>query len=52
MGLFDKFKKKRSNDIEIRANDSLTDTAVKLAKSGVMSVPKDNNHNTFGQTLD
>ena len=46
------FKKKEKKEVIIKANDSLGDIAVKLAKDDVISVPKDDNHNTYGELLD
>lgn len=50
--LFGKGKQTKPQSIEIKDSNSLGDIAVKLAKSGMVSVPKDKNHNTFGDSLD
>lgn len=52
MGLFNFGKKKETTKSPVSCDDSLGDIAVKLAKAGVISVPKDDNHNTFGEKLD
>jgi len=52
MGLFDLFKKKETKRPTISPDDSIGDIAVKLAQAGAISVPKDDNHNTFGEPLD
>lgn len=58
MGFLEKiFNKKKNTDkskdnLQIKNTDSLGDIAIKLAKSGIISVPKDDNHNTFGEKLD
>lgn len=58
MGFLEKiFNKKKNNDklkqdLQIKNTDSLGNVAMKLAKSGVITVPKDDNHNTFGEKLD
>lgn len=52
MGLFDLFKKKDTKQPAVTPNDSIGDIAVKLAQAGAISVPKDDNHNSFGETLD
>ena len=49
--LFNK-KKEIKKDLKIKDTDSIGDMAIKLAKAGVISIPKDNNHNSFGQELD
>jgi len=51
MGLFGK-PKKAKQDFHLDENLSLGEMAVELAKQGVISVPKDNNHNAFGEELD
>lgn len=55
MGLFDVFKKKKPSKEDIRkqlnnAQDMSSMMAV-LAKNGVISKPKDKNHNSFGQDI-
>lgn len=52
MGLFDLFKKKDTKHSTISPDDSLGDIAVKLAQADAVSVPKDDNHNSFGDSLD
>lgn len=58
MSFLDKIFNKKKNDKKIKDSsrikntDSFSDIATKLAKSGVISVPKDDNHNTFGEKLD
>lgn len=48
MGLFNKFKKNAVPP----SNEDLGSIAVRLAKAGKISVPKDDNHNVFGERLD
>lgn len=52
MSLFNRLFNKKKENLEIKDNDSLGDIAMKLAKTGVISIPKDDNHNTFGEKLD
>lgn len=51
MGLFDFLKKKRIIK-QIESTNDLGTMAKALAESGIISVPKDKYHNTFGQSLD
>lgn len=48
MGLF---KKKKVLD-KIKTSNTLGEIAKTLAENNLISVPKDNNHNTFGERLD
>lgn len=48
MGLFN-FRKKKSEKL---SEHNLKDIATTLATQNIISVPKDNNHNTFGEPLD
>ena len=52
MGILDGIFAKKKKDIKIKESDSITDIASKLAKKGIISAPKDDNHNTFGEPLD
>lgn len=55
MGFLEKILKKKENlkeNLQIKNTDSLGDIVIKLTKSGVISAPKDDNHNTFGEELD
>jgi len=45
-------KKESKKGLEIKDTDTLGEIGYKLAKSGVISVPKNDNHNTFGEPLD
>lgn len=51
MGFFSNLFKKKEKE-EIKDTDSIGDIAMKLAKSGVISVPKDDNHNSFGDSVE
>lgn len=47
-------KKRKENElkkIDVKSND-IVDLVKKTAENGILSVPKDNNHNTFGDRLD
>lgn len=51
MGLFGKPKKVKQ-DFHLDENLSLGEMAAEFVKQGVISVPKDNDHNAFGEELD
>lgn len=54
MGLFNFFKKKTEKQVqkEPSAHENLEDIANTLLENNMISVPKDDNHNTFGESLD
>lgn len=54
MGILKLFKKKKSKNKPIGTpkGEDLTDITNILFKKGAISVPKDDNHNTFGESLD
>ena len=53
MGIFNFFRKKKQNCVldELKQADDIGDMAVILAKSNIISAPKDENHNSFGEDL-
>lgn len=53
MGLFNFFKKKTEKQVpkEPSAHENLEDIANTLLENNMISVPKDDNHNTFGEPL-
>lgn len=53
MGIFNFFRKKKQNCVldELRQTDDIGAMAVILAKNNIISAPKDENHNSFGEDL-
>lgn len=54
MGLFNFLRKKQKKQVpkEPSAHENLEDIANTLLENNMISVPKDDNHNTFGESLD
>ena len=50
MGLLDLFKKKQN--VQNKTDGSIGDKVIKLAEAGMVSVPKDDDHNSLGESLD
>lgn len=52
MGIFKLFKKKSKTPKDLSKSENLEDITNTLLKNNMISVPKDDNHNTFGGSLD
>ena len=52
MGIFKLFKKKSKTPKDLSKSENLEDITNTLLENNMISVPKDDNHNTFGESLD
>lgn len=52
MGIFKLFKKKSKTPKDLSKSENLEDITNTLLENNMISVPKDDNHNTFGGSLD
>lgn len=52
MGIFKLFKKKSKIPKDLSKSENLEDIANTLLENNMISVPKNDNHNTFGESLD
>lgn len=52
MGIFKLFKKKSKTPKDLSKSENLEDITNTLLENNIISVPKDDNHNTFGGSLD